>query len=428
MNKSALVIGGGISGLATARELARHGITTTLIEAKDRFGGRIHTLHEGKIPIELGAEFVHGQSKALLAAIREAKLSTKDVPDTHQLFENGEIKDVKLWDIIGDVINQIDIRKPDCSFKEFLIRQKIPEPGRTMACNFVMGFDAAYPERASAHALQRAEYAAEQINMNTQSRVVEGYSALVEHFVRDVEAAGGRLLLNTSTRRIRWERGKVEVLAERNRRKETFAADIAVVTLPLAVLKTNKMKFEPSLPEKIEAIQGLEVGNVVRIVFHFKESFWEDFGFIHAFDEAIPTWWSNQRGPILTGWTGGPKADALLKLSRKKLEKTALEILGKIIFGGASVAALRKRLVAIHFYNWADDEEIRGAYSYIPVNGLDLPKVLAAPVADTLFFAGEATVFDAQTGTVFGALESGLRAAKEVLKNHNVKANAKEFA
>ena len=428
MNKSALVIGGGISGLATARELARQGITTTLIEAKDRFGGRIHTLHEGKIPIELGAEFVHGQSKALLAAIREAKLSTRNVPDTHHLFENGKIKDVKLWDIIGDVINQIDIRKPDCSFKEFLVQQNIPEPARTMACNFVMGFDAAYPERASAHALRRAEYAAEQINMDTQSHIVEGYSALVEHFVRDIEAAGGRLLLNTRARRIRWERGKVEVLAERNRRKETFAADIAIITLPLAVLKTNKMKFEPSLPEKIEAIQGLEVGNVVRIVFHFKESFWEDFGFIHAFDEAIPTWWSDQRGPILTGWTGGPKADALLKLSRKKLEKTALEILRKIIFGGASVAALRKRLVAIHFYNWADDEEIRGAYSYIPVNGLDLPKVLAAPVADTLFFAGEATVFDAQTGTVFGALESGLRAAKEVLKNHNVQANAKEFA
>lgn len=419
MNKSALVIGGGISGLATARELARNGITTTLVEAKERFGGRIHTLHAGKTPIELGAEFVHGQSKALLKAIREAKLSIQDAPDTHKLFENGKFKQTDLWDIIGDVINQIDIRKPDCSFEEFLERQKIPEPARTMARNFVMGFDAAYPERASAHALRRAEYAAEQMNMDTQSRILEGYSALAEHFVRDIEAAGGKLLTKTSARRIRWDKGKVEVLAERNRRKETFEADIAVVTLPVAVLKTKRVKFEPSLPEKMEAINGLEVGNVVRLVFHFKEKCWKDFGFIHAFDEAIPTWWSDKRGPILTGWTGGPMADVLLKLSRKKLENTGLKILGKILFGGASVSVLRKRLVAIHFYNWTEDKEIRGAYSYIPVNGLDLPRVLAAPVADTLFFAGEATVMDAQTGTVFGALESGLRAAKEILKSKN---------
>jgi monoamine oxidase len=282
-----------------------------------------------------------------------------------------------------------------------------------------MGFDAAYPERASAHALRRAEYAAEQMSMDTQSHIAEGYSALVEHFVTDIRAACGKLLLNTSARRIRWEKGKVEVLAERNRRKETFEADIAVITLPMAVMKTNRMKFQPSLPEKMEAINGLEMGNVVRLVFHFKEKCWKDFGFIHAFNEAIPTWWSDQRGPIITGWTGGPQADALLKLSRKKLEATALEILGKIIFGGASASALRQKLMAIHYHNWAADKEIRGAYSYIPVNGLDLPKVLATPVADTLFFAGEATVMDAQVGTVFGALESGLRAAKEVLKSKN---------
>ena len=159
------------------------------------------------------------------------------------------------------------------------------------------------------------------------------------------------------------------------------------------------------------------MGNVVRLVFHFKEKCWKDFGFIHAFNEAIPTWWSDKRGPLITGWTGGPQAGALLKFSRKKLEATALEIMSKIIFGGASVSALRQKLVAIHYHNWAADKEIRGAYSYIPVNGLDLPKVLAAPVADTLFFAGEATVMDAQVGTVFGALESGLRAAKEILKS-----------
>ncbi len=129
-------------------------------------------------------------------------------------------------------------------------------------------------------------------------------------------------------------------------------------------------------------------------------------------DEPIPTWWNDPRGPVLVGWTGGPHADALLNSSHPQLEEMGLEILGKIF--SARKELLRRRLVSSHYWNWADDPHIRGAYSYIPVNGLGLPQALAAPVAGTLFFAGEATVADAQMGTVFGALESGQRAAREI--------------
>jgi len=80
-----------------------------------------------------------------------------------------------------------------------------------------------------------------------------------------------------------------------------------------------------------------------------------------------------------------------------------------------TVASLQLWLANCYFHNWTADREIRGAYSYMPVNGLELPKALAEPVKGTLFFAGEATVFDAQTGTTFGALESGLRAARQIL-------------
>jgi monoamine oxidase len=216
---------------------------------------------------------------------------------------------------------------------------------------------------------------------------------------------------------VEWKRGKVKVTAEQNNQLKIFHADIAVIALPLGILKTNVVKFTPSLPEKLEAIRGLEFGNVVKIIFQFKERTWDDFGFIQAFGEPIPTWWSDSRGPILIGWAGGPRADALRKHSQAKLESLGLGILRKILFPKMSPAALRQQFVASHYKDWAADPLIRGAYSYIPVNGLDLPKLLAAPVADTLFFAGEATVKDAQTGTVFGALETGLRAAEEILRN-----------
>lgn len=410
-----LIIGGGISGLAAALELARNGVSTTVLETKRRFGGRIHTLAHNGVPIELGAEFVHGRSKPLLDSIQSAGLSTQTVPDIHRTFEHGKLHESKMWDIISDVLNRVDIRKPDCSMDVFVAQQPLDERTRMLVRNFVTGFDAAHADRISAHACRRAEYSGEQMGMDQQMRVAGGYSALVEYFLREIHAHGGRLVMGAKVKRIRWEKGKVEVLARKNGRNEVFHAGAAVVTLPVGVLKGGNVVFEPSLPHKIEAVNGLEFGNVVKLIFQFKDSSWDDFGFIHVPDAPIPTWWSDPRGPVITGWAGGTHADPLLRYSTYKLCTTGLEILSKVLFGGASVSVLRRRLLAVHYHNWAEDSAVRGAYSYIPVNGMDLPKLLAAPESGTLFFAGEATVMDAQTGTVFGALETGQRAAREIL-------------
>ena len=413
--RAALIIGGGIAGLAAALELAQNKISTTVLEAKNRFGGRIHTIRENGIPIELGAEFVHGRSPALLGAIGNAALSTQTVPDTNRIFEGGKFHDSKIWDVVSDVLRQADIHKPDRSIEAFLAEQPLDERVRADVRHFVTGFDAAHTDRISAHALRRAEYAGEQINLEQELRVADGYGALVEYFMREIQARAGQLISGAKVKRVRWEKGKVEVLARRRGRNEIFRADAALMTLPVGVLKAGTVIFEPSLPEKIEAANGLEFGNVVKVIFQFKESSWDDFGFIHVPDAPLRTWWSDSRGPVVIGWAGGPNADALLNLTKTRLCTTGLKILSKILFDDAPVSALRQRLAAVHYHNWTRDSDIRGAYSYIPVNGLDLPKLLAAPVAGTLFFAGEATVCDAQTGTVFGALETGQRAAKEIM-------------
>ncbi|MGH7941703.1 MAG: flavin monoamine oxidase family protein [Limisphaerales bacterium] len=414
---SALIIGGGIAGLAAALELARNKISTTVLEAKTRFGGRIHTIRHNGVPIEMGAEFIHGHSEALLGAIQSAGLSTQAVPGTNRTFENGKLHDSQIWDTISDVLKRVDLHKPDCSVDAFLAQEPLDERTRAQVKHFVTGFDAAHPERISAHARRRAEYAGEQIDLDQELRITDGYLALVEYFAREIQAYAGQLVPGARVKRVRWEKGRVEILAGHGGRDENFCANAAVVTLPVGVLKAGDVVFEPSLPEKSEAANGLEFGNVVKVIFQFNESSWNDFGFIHVPDAPLQTWWSDARGPLVTAWAGGIHADALLKFSTAELCGTGLEILSKILFEGAPVPLLRERLSAVHYCDWANDSEIRGAYSYIPVNGLDLPKLLAAPVAGTLFFAGEATVTDAQTGTVFGALETGQRAARELLES-----------
>jgi monoamine oxidase len=415
MGKSVVIIGGGIAGLCAANELLRHDCTVTVLEAKERFGGRIHTIHEGTLPIELGAEFVHGKSKPLLKAIHTAGLSMHEVPASNRIFEKGKLRPVKIWDKVGKVMDRINPRAPDCSFREFIDKQKLDERTRRLMLAFVQGFDAARPERISARALLAAERSAEKMSGDAQARVNEGYSALVQFFEKEIRSRGGTLVTNALVRRIRWKTGAVEVIVHRAGSEEIFPAEAALITLPIGVWKTREVLFEPAVAEKQEAADALQFGNVLKITLVFRKQWWPkaDFGFIHAFEERIPTWWSDPRGLVLTGWAGGPKADALLTQSSAQLEALALAILRKIF----STGPLRKQLIASHSYNWANDPHIRGAYSYIPVNGLELPKVLGAPCEGTLFFAGEATVTDAQMGTVFGALESGLRASREILKS-----------
>lgn len=415
MGKSVVIIGGGIAGLTAANHLLLNDCTVTVLEAKNRFGGRIHTVREGDLPIELGAEFIHGKSKPLLKAIRDAGLSTHEVPDRSRIFENGKLRSFNLWEKVSEIMDRISPRGADCSFKEFLEQQKLTKSMRRLGSAFVEGFDAAHTDTISVRSLLKAERAAERMEGETQGRINEGYSALVQFFENNIRASGGTLVKGALARKIRWKRGTVETTVHRGGSEEMFPSEAALVTLPIGVWKTREVLFEPALVKKQQAADQMQFGNVVKVTLAFRRQWWPeaDFGFIQAFDEPIPTWWSDPRGPLLTGWAGGPKADALLGKSPDHLEVLALSILQKIF----RVKSLRKQLVASHFYNWANDPHIRGAYSYIPVNGLNLPKALAAPVAETLFFAGEATVKDAQTGTVFGALESGLRAAREILKS-----------
>jgi monoamine oxidase len=414
LRKEVIIIGGGIAGLAAASTLRDCRIT--VLEAQKRFGGRIHTLTAASgAHVELGAEFVHGESPALLEAIRAAGLSTQAVSERNRLFDSGHLEDVEMWEQFGRIAESIDAHEADEPFAQFIKSQRLDEKTERLMLAFAEGFNAAHADRLSAHAIRRASYAAEQMDVESQKRVPSGYSELVNYLLRQTREAGATLHNETEVRAIRWREGRVEIEADWRGQAEAFVGDAAIITLPLGVLKAGMVAFEPALPDKTEAIAGLEFGHVVKVTFSFHRPWWpeRDFGFIHALRELLPTWWSYPEAPMITGWAGGPKADALLGHSPAELEMLGLDILARIF--SKTIAAIRAELVACHSYNWAQDPYARGAYSYIPVGGLYLPKQLGAPIEDTLFFAGEATARDAQMGTVFGAFESGLRAASEVM-------------
>lgn len=142
-----------------------------------------------------------------------------------------------------------------------------------------------------------------------------------------------------------------------------------------------------------------------------------DLSFLFTDDPTFPTWWSSNPlpYPILTGWSAGRHVLALKGLSTDEAIRKATDSLARIM--EMNPRDLGKRLTGAYTHDWQIDPFSRGAYSYVAVGGIDAARALAAPVADTLYFAGEATNAYGYNGTVHGAMATGNRAAQEILQS-----------
>jgi len=168
-----------------------------------------------------------------------------------------------------------------------------------------------------------------------------------------------------------------------------------------------------------------------KVVLRFADPFWEDrrivraaasldldeIAFVQTSEAALPTWWTQHpvRGPFLTGWAGGPRAQALGALSHSRRIDAAVESVSIAL--GVARARVRRSLLQAWHHDWSADPFARGAYSYQLAGGAHAGRELARPIESTLYFAGEATCAPPLNGTVEGALASGRRAADQILRD-----------
>ena len=430
------IIGAGAAGLSAARELSGAGMQVCIIEARERIGGRVLTHHHSDlpVPIELGAEFVHGEAAATFRFVDGSALAACQLPDNHWWSANERWKLVDFWERVDRVQRMIGSLRRDMSFAAFLRTRRSLSPRlREIALGFVEGYHAAHADRISALALSTADQEQDD-GGNKQFRILGGYDALIERLRAGLHPERTELRLGTTVTVIRWRRGAVEIETQGGR---AIRAKKALLTIPIGVWKAapqqeGAIRFDPPLTSKMRAIAKLEVGHVVKIVFRFRERFWDDpafllrtigrtqgdglpLNFVHSSDRFVPTWWTSApvRSPLLTGWAGGHAADAMLAEGKGAMVDRALDSLARVF-------RMRRRtldtLLAAHWtHDWQRDPFSRGAYSYAAVGGRSAHGALGRPVESTLFFAGEATSSD-QTGTVAGAIESGQRAAKEMAR------------
>ncbi|HYR28923.1 MAG TPA: NAD(P)/FAD-dependent oxidoreductase, partial [Thermoanaerobaculia bacterium] len=383
MKFDVLVIGAGAAGLAAARVLSGAGKRVCILEARDRVGGRVYTRHESDLPlpIELGAEFVHGETATTFRIVDAAALIACELPDDHWWSRDGKREQIKdFWGRIDGIRSKIGTLKHDLSFAEFLRTRKIPPRLRQLACNFVEGYHASHADRISTQVLKSADQEQEEPNGNKQFRIANGQDSIIEWLRAGLDPERVELRLSTPVANVAWDKGSVTVDGR-------LRARAAVVTIPIGVWKAGAIAFDPALPDKEKAIAKLEAGHVVKITFRFRERWWDEINFLHTDDRFVPTWWTTApvRSPLLVGWAGGHAADAMLAESEEAMIERAKTSMA------AAFAVPRKKIDALlagtFTHDWQRDPFSRCAYSYAAVGGANAHAALAKPVRQTLFFA-----------------------------------------
>jgi monoamine oxidase len=414
-----VVIGAGAAGLIAARELGRAGKKVTILEARDRCGGRIDPLSAAVFgfPAEGGAEFVHGQAPVTRALLREAGLSVLPIEGTLRTVVDGklsrgdarELHQAQLHAALEDVSEDLTIaqflRRYFAGAEYDRLRQSVER--------MVEGYDAADPERASTLAL-RDEWLNE--GRSTQVRIAGGYGAFIDFLVAECRSQGVAIHLGTIVKAIDSAEAGAQVRCANG---DTHECDAVVLTVPLPVL--NDIALPATERERLSAAADIGFGNVIKTLMRFRTRWWldeqkdlADLTFVIS-EARIPVWWTQNPAdvPVLTGWFGGPRTTGLAGLNEQQLIEAGTASLAGIF--GRDPKQVMESTVAARAIDWSRDPFARGAYSYATPHTRAAQSVLSEPGGGVIFISGEALYRGKDQGTVEAALASGLETARTIL-------------
>ncbi len=417
-----VVLGAGMAGLTAGRELAHAGLDMIVLEARDRVGGRMHTLSEpAPHGLEVGAQLVHGTRAATWTLLREFEIETRPFPNVLGQWvwnpsagfvkpdsERGEKAQARLREAYRNH------RGGDVSLQALLAQAGFSQEEQTMLSDLALSWSAEPDEISVAAAIE--DSAAWDAYFDENFQVIGGYQSLAQKMTAEL---GDAVRLSCRVQAVEWRRGEVVVSCEREGRPEKVRARRAVVTLPIGVLQSGAPVFSPGLPDwKRRSIDALHMGRVVVVHLMFDDWFWRQMapGVSSWSRDAgrISFWDPHPEGkgvPALQGWITGRAAQQISDLGQAAGLQRILSWVEESFPG----AGARKRLKWSTLRDWVRDPFALGSYSYTRPGGRGQREVLATPVEECLHFAGEATVAPPHYQTVHGAYLSGRRAAREIL-------------
>jgi monoamine oxidase len=416
-----LVVGAGVAGLAAARELVRVGFAVTVLEARDRLGGRVHTSDAWPgIPVDLGASWIHGTRGNPITALADAAGAVR-VPtsyDSAQLHIAAELRAAGVRtaasEAAGDLVARA-VRRAWRGDRDVSLQAALDAAlrGRTVAPGFrsqlAFHLDSTYVQEWSgdADALSAWQIDEDQAFGGPDVLFPDGYGQIVDHLARGLAVRTGEPVTGIAY-------GAGGVVAT-TRRGEHHAGH-AVITLPLGVLQAGGVTFSPPLPARTRAaVTALGMGSYMKTWMRFDRVFWPERFDWHGHLAPTPGIWSEwvslaklDGTPVLLGFNAGSRARRMESWSDERIVADAMPVL-RDMFG-----ARAPEPVAVQVTRWTRDPYARGSYSFYAVGSTPGDRrALAAPVAGRFVLAGEA-VHDRYPSTVHGAFLSGVRAARTI--------------
>ena len=438
-----IIIGAGISGLSAAKIMKENNIPFLVLEGRNRIGGRLYTVYPWGVGLDLGATWIHCINQNPIAEM-VSRLKLETVPTAYNdNILSAKFKSFTLYDADGKRVPATSVSSLSLivqQFDDYVLSHPNVFASMSMADAYaVFAKQIALPQAKSEllrymiNNVYLYEYAADMPLLSAQSGIAYlaspvsgpnvlfpgGYNQILPPLVKNVP-----MELNQKVTEIDYRGKTIDIYTE----NEHYQADYVIVTVPVGVLQSGAIRFTPALPDaKQHAIKQLRMGVYDKIYLLFDKPFWDKdsewIGYMPAKNQTDGMWdimnyYKVTGVPALLVFTSGSLAENVEQWLDKDIVHHVMAMLKKIY--GDAIPEPSSYVIT----RWNDDPFSKGSYSYLPVGAsMKNYQLLAQPVANRLFFAGEATSTQ-DPATVHGAYLSGIRAAKEVMKVASVKQQA----
>jgi lysine-specific histone demethylase 1B len=400
-----IIVGAGAAGLYAGYILKSRGIDFSILEASDIYGGRMGKLNGfADYPIDTGAQWMHGSNSIVADLVKAKKTNiTLDETEIKYWYNNHIVKSLPNNPFIFEGDNL-----PDISFKDYAIEQGFNSDYENII-EAIAGDQGASASLLSAYWNNKDEE--NWVSGDEDFKFKKTYFDVIDEYI--AQEVNGNIQLNTPITSINYTASKIILKDHTN---NNYIADKVIITVPISILKLNEIKFTPDLPsEKTYAFSKIGMGPGIKVFLKFNNKFYEDVlygGSVCAayLDDTIG---KNTTNNVLLAFVMGDQAAKLSALPDDvSITNVLLQELD-IIYKGKATASF----ISSSVHNYTKKPYIKGAYGYSSIGMGNARQIAALPVNDKLYFAGEAMNTNGHHQTVHGAIETGYKAAMDIIES-----------